>query len=82
MDYRNIIASPQIYSGRVKRFKRLAHNQETSGSTPVPATSIKQGDIMDVYDFIHVLSELIDALFKGAIVWLVREYIDIRRIKQ
>ena len=61
---------------------RLAHNQKVAGSTPASATSIKQGDIMDVYDFIHVLSELIDALFKGAIVWLVREYIDIRRIKQ
>ena len=29
-----------IYSGRVKRFKRLVHTQETSGSTPVPATKV------------------------------------------
>lgn len=31
----------EFYGGRVKRFKHLAHNQETLGSTPISATNFE-----------------------------------------
>ena len=47
--------SPQ-YSGREKRFPRLAHNQETSGSAPVTATIVFMVDYINtIIDEICVL---------------------------
>ena len=37
---------------------------------------------MDIYDFTYVLSQLIDIGFKIALIYLLHQYVEVRRIKQ